>query len=429
MVKIKATINEPNKSNRSVEEVIGFLDSIYSEWLSRSVENLAQSGNIQDHLSDQLSLFFSSLKESLQDHKSLALFQTTDEWIDTLTETDIESQHSSIIPILSRLFIQIIQVSKEYFSDRETNILMLHLFPLFMRMIEHTTSREVERATMSTRAELEEAQAQLKRLDKSKSDFISIAAHELKTPLTLIQGYTAILKETLNESEPKISADILIKGIETGACRLREIIDDMIDVSLIDNEMLSLSYQPIWIDRMIENIVDEFEAVVHSRNLNLKFHRFHGCDEMLFGDPERLLQAIRNIVTNGIKFTPDGGKITIEGRILPGFVEIVVKDTGIGIALEDQGVIFEKFGRIGSNTLHSSSKTGYKGGGPGLGLPIAKGIIEAHGGTIWVESEGYDEIKCPGSAFHILLPLHKQPPDDHFKRILHLNQDNEVTLL
>lgn len=427
MVKIESAINDQNGSNRSVEEVIGLLDVIYNEWLSRSVENLAHSGNIQDHLSDQLSLFFYRLKESLQGHNSLALFQTTDEWIDTLTETDIESQHSSIIPILSRLFIQIILVSKEYFSDRETNILLSHLFPLFMRVIEHTASREVEKATISARAELEESQTQLKRLDKSKSDFISIAAHELKTPLTLIQGYTTILKETLMGSEQKISADILIKGIETGVSRLREIIDDMIDVSLIDNEMLSLSYQPVWIDGLIENIVDEFEEVAHSRKLYLKFHRFHGCDEILFGDPERLLQAIRNIVANGIKFTPDGGKITIEGRILPGFVEIVVKDTGIGIALEDQGIIFEKFGRIGSNTLHSSSKTGYKGGGPGLGLPIAKGIIEAHGGTIWVESEGYDEIKCPGSAFHILLPMRKQPPDDHFKRILHLNQDNENT--
>ena len=426
MVKYEATINDQDKPTTLVEEIIGLLDIIYNEWLSRSVENLSQSGNIQDDLSSQLNLFFSRLKNSLQDNNPLTLFQTIDEWIDTLTETDIESQHSSIIPILSRLFIQIVQASKEHLSDRETSLLMSHLFPLFLKVLEYTASREVERATNSARAELEEAQIQLRRLDKSKSDFISIAAHELKTPLTLIQGYTAILKETLTGNEPKISPEVLLNGIETGIRRLREIIDDMIDVSLIDNEMLSLSYQPVWIDRLIENIVDEFEEVARSRNLNLRFKRFPGCNEMLLGDPERLLQAYRNVIANGIKFTPDGGTITIEGRTLPGFVEIIVKDTGIGIALEDQRVIFEKFGRIGNNALHSTSKTGYKGGGPGLGLPIAKGIIEAHGGTIWVESEGYDEIKCPGSAFHILLPLRKQPPDAHIlKRVFHLNRDDE----
>jgi signal transduction histidine kinase len=118
-----------------------------------------------------------------------------------------------------------------------------------------------------------------------------------------------------------------------------------------------------------------------------------------------------NVAVNAVKFTPDGGTITINGRLLPGFVEITVTDTGIGISPENQAMIFEKFGQLGSTDLHSSGKTKFKGGGPGLGLPITRGIIESHGGTIWVESEGYDEVKLKGSTFHILIPTRTEPND------------------
>ena len=138
---------------------------------------------------------------------------------------------------------------------------------------------------------------------------------------------------------------------------------------------------------------------------------------MTFGDAERLFQAFRNLVTNAIKYTPDGGRITVNGRLLSGFVEVTVADTGIGIDLKDQDRIFEKFGRVGNVTLHSSGKVKFKGGGPGLGLPITKGIIKSHGGAIWVESEGYDEEKCPGTIFHVLLPIRQEPPDQSVAKI------------
>jgi signal transduction histidine kinase len=130
-----------------------------------------------------------------------------------------------------------------------------------------------------------------------------------------------------------------------------------------------------------------------------------------------LYQALRNLLTNAIKYTPDGGSITVDGRLLSGFIEITISDTGIGVDISDQERIFEKFGRVGNVALHSSGKIKFKGGGPGLGLPITKGIIEAHGGAIWVESDGYDEINCPGTTFHVLLPIRKEPPDQRAAEI------------
>jgi signal transduction histidine kinase len=201
----------------------------------------------------------------------------------------------------------------------------------------------------------------------------------------------------------------------------------MIDVSLLDNNLLSLNFQPVWIDRIIRNVGEELAASIADRRQTLKIDAFQGFNEMTFGDPERLFQAFRNLVVNAVKYTPDGGRIEVGGRKLPGFLEITVADNGIGIDPANHTLIFEKFEQLGNVSLHSSGKTKFKGGGPGLGLPITKGLIEAHGGTIWVESEGQDEAACPGSVFHVMVPLHKDPPDDRSARLFQSLIDGSQT--
>jgi signal transduction histidine kinase len=157
------------------------------------------------------------------------------------------------------------------------------------------------------------------------------------------------------------------------------------------------------------------------RQIALEMDPFPEDGAPTYGDPERLHQAIFNVIGNAIKFTPDGKQIHITNTLYPakededgklrGYMCIRVIDTGIGIAPENQERIFDKFSGLGSVALHSTSKYKFKGGGPGLGLAITRGIIEAHGGRVWVESEGYDEDRCPGSTFHIYLPLRDSPPE------------------
>jgi signal transduction histidine kinase len=145
-----------------------------------------------------------------------------------------------------------------------------------------------------------------------------------------------------------------------------------------------------------------------------------------YGDQDRLLQVLHKVVMNAIKYTPDGGQVTVGARVLPGFVDIMVADTGIGIAPSDLTHIFDTFSGLGDTALHSSGKTKFKGGGPGLGLSIAKGIIEAHGGTIWAESDGYDEETCPGSTFHIMIPMRAALPDDTMMRVWDALQEEDI---
>jgi signal transduction histidine kinase len=305
------------------------------------------------------------------------------------------------------------------------------LTPCFAYIFEKAAAYEMEARINYVSSQLENAQQSHERLARSKSDFIAVAAHELRTPLTLVEGYTAMLRESLGIKEPDSQYNLLLNGIDNGIQRLKLIIDDMIDVSMIDNNLLQLNFQPVWVNRLITGLVTELSRNVKDRKQRLAINKFPGWNELTFGDPERLLQVFRNILTNAIKFTPDEGSISISGRKLPGFLEFTVKDRGIGIDVEDQQIIFEKFGQLGNIALHSSGKTKFKGGGPGLGLPIAKGIIEAHGGAIWVESEGFDETYCPGSTFHILLTLRNAPPDDRAAKLFaalidphHLNATN-----
>jgi signal transduction histidine kinase len=184
----------------------------------------------------------------------------------------------------------------------------------------------------------------------------------------------------------------------------------MIDVSLISLGMIELHVQPTWLAQVLDALERSLQQTLQDRDLEIQIDYAAVPEEPIYADTERILQVMRKIVTNAIKYTPDGGRIQVTARSLPGFVDLMVTDSGIGIAAEQLPHIFSMFAFTGDASLHSSSKTKFRGGGPGLGLFISKGLVEAHGGNIWAESPGYDEDACPGSTFHVLIPLRTSPP-------------------
>lgn len=243
--------------------------------------------------------------------------------------------------------------------------------------------------------------------EKHKADFISVASHELKTPLTLIDGYANMLSIAAPSDEnPQIGA--AVNGITKGIERLRNIIEDMIDMSQIEMGVLEYNRQPVWITRLLDIAIGELSKYAEERNITITLDVSNLPRQELDGDPERLYQVFEKILENAIKYTPDGGTITVSGEIQGDALHIEFADTGIGLDDDAYLLIFEKFYSLGQVGLHSTSKTKFKGGGPGLGLAIARGIVEAHGGQIWVESEGYSEEKLGGSQFYVALPMPKQ---------------------
>ncbi|RMG92724.1 MAG: sensor histidine kinase [Chloroflexi bacterium] len=273
---------------------------------------------------------------------------------------------------------------------------------------------DMERATLLEH--MVELKQQIAQFEQSKSNFITVAAHELKTPLTILEGYANMLRA---ETEPDSQLRIYVDGLENGIRRMNEIINDMIDVSLIDLKSFELNYQQFYLERIVLLVADNVSKYFFERHVDLLVMPFD-AQVRTYGDPEMLAKAFNKVIMNALKYTPDGGKVTITGvltrqdernEFIGGYMDVRVADTGIGINPEDLERIFERFTSTSNVNLHSSSKIKFKGGGPGLGLPIAKGIIEAHGGRIWAESPGCDEVSCPGSVFHIELPIYLKKPE------------------
>ncbi len=269
---------------------------------------------------------------------------------------------------------------------------------------------ESEQKVMEYAAEVARANRELARLEQAKTDFISIAAHELKTPLTLIQGYVNILRE-MNIEEQAAS---LVVGINRGAKRMSLIIEDMLDLSALDMNRLNLVLEQVSLRSIIELVIAQAEQALTERKQTVETVGLESLP-MLEADVSRLHQIFNQIINNAIKYMPDRGKITIAGQLIeatktmPDCVQITVRDTGVGIAPEDRDKIFEKFYRVGDSALHSTGQTKFMGAGPGLGLAIVKGLVEAHGGRVWAESQGFDMQNCPGSAFIVMLPVQAVP--------------------
>ena len=393
------------------------LAKIRKKLIRRALQNLARGTDVRENFEGQLERFYDLFEQALATGDFAWLDAVTFDWVNANTQSDIVEGQKNATSLLNILFTLTNEVARESLNKGEALDLMTAVQPIFTQALDRAARLEMENRVSYFASEITSVQQKLERLDRSKSNFISVAAHELKTPLTLIEGYTSMMRDASASPGTNNNMDPLLQGVRTGIQRLRQIVDDMIDVSLIDNDMLSLNSQPLWLSHLLEMLQKNLGEIMRERRLNLEIKKFPGSQEWLYADPERLYQAFQNVLTNAIKYTPDGGSIIVNGRSLPGFVEVTISDSGIGISPEDQATIFEKFGPLGRADLHSSSKVKFKGGGPGRGLSITRGIIEAHGGTIWVESEGADEVKCPGSTFHILLPVRTESSDPRLSKL------------
>lgn len=268
----------------------------------------------------------------------------------------------------------------------------------------HKLNEKLEHKVAERTAELKQAYSNLERLDQAKTDFIQVVSHELRTPITVIDGYTQLLRETPQLQEDEEAAG-LIDNILRGNQRMIEIIGVVLDATKLGSDTLHIFKEPLALSYVVGQVRDKLEIALEERQLTLELEpKLKELPEVL-GDSDLLFKALYHVVVNAVKYTPNGGRIIISGRVVEQNVELTIADTGIGIAPEHLTLIFEKFYQTGKANFHSSGKTSFKGGGLGLGLAIAQGIVVAHGGRVWAESSGYDEEKLPGSRFVIQLPI------------------------
>jgi signal transduction histidine kinase len=220
--------------------------------------------------------------------------------------------------------------------------------------------------------ELQEANQRLRELDRMKSDFIVLVSHELRTPLTLINGYAFLLKDRAKQAEAENDAQLayVANGLTKGIERLSTVINEIISVSRIAAGTLDLAVGPVRIFEIMDDVVKKHMETVTTRSMTLTVEDLTGLP-LVQGDGAQLRTALDNVVGNAVKYTPDHGSVTISGRALADAVVITIKDTGIGIPIDEQRRIFDQFHILGSIQHHSTSKSNFKGGGLGVDETVA----------------------------------------------------------
>lgn len=256
--------------------------------------------------------------------------------------------------------------------------------------------RRLEAMVERSHQDLEKAYEELSVLDKMKSDFIAIASHELRTPLSIIKGYADAFQFGELGEMTLFQMD-KIKIMNARADQMTKIINDLLDVTRLEEGRLVGEKWPAPVEGLITNAVSEYKGRAARCGQDLCYSVEENLPPVSV-DVWRVHQVMENLIGNAIKFTPEGGSIEVLARTArePDMVEIEVKDTGPGIPAREQEKLFTMFYQIESDSSRSA-------GGLGLGLVISKGIVEGHGGRIWVESE-----TDRGSSFKFTLPVSKE---------------------
>jgi signal transduction histidine kinase len=256
----------------------------------------------------------------------------------------------------------------------------------FLKAVADFIALSVENARLNE--ELRATQA-LEEANRLKSELISTLAHEMRTPLTSIKGYsTALLMEETTFS-PETQQEFL-QIIDEECDVLQDLIHDLLESSIIDAGLLRLEPQPVMLPRLAKSLTDDIGNHTQKHRFLVDFpSRFPIVD----ADPQRITQVLRNLLDNAVKYSPQGGLVVVRGEVRVDEVVISVADQGVGIAPEHLNRLFEKFFRV-------KSALGRHVVGSGLGLPIARTIVESHGGRIWAESQ-----LGQGTTLYFTLPL------------------------
>lgn len=239
---------------------------------------------------------------------------------------------------------------------------------------------------------IQSSERELLDLDRLKSDFIAITSHELRTPLGLILGHATFLRELVAQ-EYYEQLDAIIRN----ASKLKEIVESLSNVDNYQSGAARVRQRRISLARVVEDVAASFLEMARQKDVLLTTD-IESRDMLVEADGSKIAIALSNLVKNALTFTDQGGHVTVSAQLATGYVEVSVQDDGVGIPSGDLPHIFERFFQVESHLTR-------RHGGMGLGLSVAKAMIEMHGGRIWVES-----TEGKGSKFIFLLPINPGPP-------------------
>jgi signal transduction histidine kinase len=246
-------------------------------------------------------------------------------------------------------------------------------------------------------ASFESMALQLQELDRMKEDFVSAVTHELRSPLGAIESYLNLIKEEVRDGLPSQVWQSYLERLRLNTERLTRFVNDLLDVAALERGRMRLHLEGIDLTDLLQEVLSFYAPMLNERKMNWQFIPPERPSRRVRADREKIRQVLVNLLSNAMKFTPEGGAISlgVDDPEKASFVRVFVRDSGLGIAPEDHARIFQKFEQVSAARAQAKGQKG-----TGLGLAISKQLVEMHGGTLSVESQ-----KGEGSCFSFTLPV------------------------
>ncbi len=366
-----------------------------NEELQNRNEQLRQAGDLNlaiiETVREPLVILNGSLRVQSANSAFYKSFQVTKEQTEGILVYEL-GQGQWNIPKLRRLLEDILPKKTQF-----TNFEVEHRFPTIGHKIMLLNARQIKELKLillaiedvTEKREIERHQ----KMEQRKDEFITLASHELKTPITTIKGYTDILTKQFKKTK-QVKYLPYVSKMDFQISRLTALVNELLDVSKIQTGKLDLHKEDIKIDNFIKGIVLDMQQTNERHHLSFESNT---KNTMIAADKYRLSQVMVNLISNAIKYSPKSDKVAIKTKLDKDHIIVSIQDFGIGISVKDQPKIFDRFFQAQTNIRQSSF-------GLGLGLYISAEIIKRHKGKIWVDS-----VKGHGSTFYFKLPITKNP--------------------
>lgn len=367
----------------------------------------------------QLAITFNNLTKKLQDANSTteAEKRKLSSVLTNMTDGVISTDRRGRIILINDMALQMLTVSRETAIGQSiTKLLDIDDSFTFEQLLEETDSvildNSTEKERFFLRANFSVVQkesgfvngliivlhdiTEQERIDEERREFVSNVSHELRTPLTTMRSYLEALAK--GAWKDQVLAPKFLDITRTETERMIRLVNDLLQLSKLDQTEYKLTKTWVNFGKYLDRIIDRFEM---SKSRNVNFERLYPTDSLVVEiDTDKLNQVIDNIISNALKYSPEGGLITFKAKVIGDFIEVSIRDQGLGIPKSNLEKVFERFYRVDKARTR-------KMGGTGLGLAIAKEMIGAHNGEIWAESE-----EGKGTAIFFTLPYEGEQEDE-----------------
>lgn len=384
------------------EKDIRKLEAIYPQWSTESTQRISPLTTLNGNLQDQLNLFYQHLLHESEESLQEPIRKLFANWHTLIQKENAETiSQPSLVGVIKEICLATQVSFINGLKEKEANTYFDQVYPLLLSSMEIAHEIEINALDPGTKTAIKPGEDLLAKVNLLQSEFFHLTSETLITPITLIEGYATMI-ETQISSLPERNSELemLSDGLKNGVTRLTNLVDEMSYLALIDQKRLEINKQPISINQFLQKLERDFRGQLSRRHLSLTF-RVNNTDQIIHVDMDKLLYAIKILLHYAISTTPDEGNIEIITDTIQDKLQIQIIDDGLGLTAQQKGELFNKLRKSDPGQQAARKFSNISGNG----MYIAKGILQGHFGSLWVDSPVFDDLDQPGKRFNLLVPI------------------------